>query len=211
MYTLLGSDPRLLNNDLWVQTQNLISEHLGSDPELINIDLWVWTQNVVSEPIGFTPRGYYLFNLGSNPDFKIVTVGFKPTLILGLNVFTCLCWKLVNTKVGSLKCASCSNWKVYIPKSYSFWVPLEVYIKRKSKIQCFGPVLSSWWFSIHLLELKIQLLWIPPCHTSKVASWLVDCWYEPHLWPYLSKNLLKVSKTVKIWQKCRTHEFSPVF
>ena len=111
MYTLLGSDPQLINNDLWVQTQNLISEHLGSDPELINIDLWVWTQNtisklvgsdphlinnklwagtqnVVSEPIGFTPRGYYLFNLGSNPDFKIVTVGFKPTLILGLNVFT---------------------------------------------------------------------------------------------------------------------------
>ena len=119
-------------------------------------------------------------------------------------------WGMVWT-LGSLKCASCSNWKVYIPKSYSFWVPLEVYIKRKSKIQCFGPVLSSWWFSIHLLELKIQLLWIPPCHTSKVASWLVDCWYEPHLWPYLSKNLLKVSKTVKIWQKCRTHEFSPVF
>ena len=113
--------------------------------------------------------------------------------------------------LGSLKCASCLKRKVYIPKSYSFWVPLEVYIKRKSKIQCFGPVLSSWWFSIHLLELKIQLLWIPPCHTSKVASWLVDCWYEPHLWPYLSKNLLKVSKTVKIWQKCRTHEFSPVF
>ena len=98
---------------------------------------------------------------------------------------------LMSDKVGSLKCASCSKWKVYIPKSYSFWVPLEVYIKRKSKIQCFGPVLSSWWFSIHLLELKIQLLWIPPCHTSKVASWLVDCWYEPHLWPYLSKNLLK--------------------
>ena len=97
--------------------------------------------------------------------------------------------------LGSLKCASCSNWKVYIPKSYSFWVPLEVYIKRKSKIQCFGPVLSSWRFSIHLLELKIQLLWIPPCHTSKVVSWLVDCWYEPYLWSFLSKNLLKVSKT----------------
>ena len=56
---------------------------------MINNKLWAGTQNVVSEPIGFTPRGYYLFNLGSNPDFKIVTVGFKPTLILGLNVFTC--------------------------------------------------------------------------------------------------------------------------
>ena len=41
MYTLLGLDPQLLNDDLWVQTQNLIYEHLGSDPELINIDLWV--------------------------------------------------------------------------------------------------------------------------------------------------------------------------
>ena len=102
---------------------------------------------------------------------------------------------LFNRSLGSLKCASCSNWKVYIPKSYSFWVPLEVYIKRKSKIQCFGPVLSSWRFSIHLLELKIQLLWIPPCHTSKVVSWLVDCCYEPYLWSFLSKNLLKVSKT----------------
>ena len=32
---------------------------------------------------------------------------------------------LINIKLGSLKCASCSKWKVYIPKSYSFWVPLE--------------------------------------------------------------------------------------
>ena len=67
----------------------MISKPVGSDPHLINNKLWAGTQNVVSEPIGFTPRGYYLFNLGSNPDFKIVTVGFKPTLILGLNVFTC--------------------------------------------------------------------------------------------------------------------------
>ena len=66
----------------------MISKPVGSDPHLINNKLWAGTQNVVSEPIGFTPRGYYLFNLGSNPDFKIVTVGFKPTLILGLNVFT---------------------------------------------------------------------------------------------------------------------------
>ena len=134
---------------------------------------------------------------------KYLTITWVREMLLSMYSLICI--------LGSLKCASCSRWKVYIPKSYSFWVPLEVYIKRKSKIQCFGPVLSSWWFSIHLLELKIQLLWIPPCHTSKVASWLVDCWYEPHLWPYLSKNLLKVSKTVKIWQKCRTHEFSPVF
>ena len=68
----------------------MISKPVGSDPHLINNKLWAGTQNVVSEPIGFTPRGYYLFNLGSNPDFKIVTVGFKPTLILGLNVFTCV-------------------------------------------------------------------------------------------------------------------------
>ena len=97
--------------------------------------------------------------------------------------------------IGSLKCASCSNWKVYIPKSYCFWVPIEVYTEKNSKIQCFSPVLSSWRFLIHLLELKIQLLWIPPCHTSKVASWLVDCWYEPYLLSSLSKNLLKLSKT----------------
>ena len=78
---------------------------------------------------------------------------------------------------------------------YAFWVPYEVYIKDFSKFHCFPPVLSSWWSSIHLLELKIQMWRIPPCHTSKVASWHVDYWYELHLWSSLSKIWLKVSKT----------------
>ena len=120
-------------------------------------------------------------------------------------------WMSKTMLIGSLKCASCSNWKVYIPKSYSFWVPLEVYIKRKSKIQCFGPVLSSWWFSIHLLELKIQLLWIPPCHTSKVASWHVDCRYDLHFWCYLGKILSKSLKTCKKWWFEQQCQISPVF
>ena len=81
---------------------------------------------------------------------------------------------------------------------YAFWVPYEVYIKDFSKFHCFPPVLSSWWSSIHLLELKIQMWKIPPCHTSKVASWHVHSGYELHLWSYLSKIWLKVSKTCDI-------------
>ena len=80
---------------------------------------------------------------------------------------------------------------------------VEVYIKDFSKFHHFTPVLSSWWFSIHLLELKIQMSRIPPCHTSKVASWHVDYWYDLHLWSSLSKIWLKVSKSGKNWQYCR--------
>ena len=86
---------------------------------------------------------------------------------------------------------------------YAFWVPYEVYIKDFSKFHHFTLVLSSWWFSIHLLELKIQMWRIPPCHTSKVASWHVDYWYELHLWSSLSKIWLKVSKSGKNGQYCR--------
>ena len=86
---------------------------------------------------------------------------------------------------------------------YAFWVPYEVYIKDFSKFHHFTLVLSSWWFSIHLLELKIQMWRIPPCHTSKVASWHVDYWYELHLWSSLSKIWLKVSKSGKNWQYSR--------
>ena len=38
--------------------------------------------------LGFTPRCCYLFNLGLNPDIKISTVGFKPSLTAGLNDLT---------------------------------------------------------------------------------------------------------------------------
>ena len=86
---------------------------------------------------------------------------------------------------------------------YAFWVPYKVYIKDFSKFHHFTLVLSSWWFSIHLLELKIQMWRIPPCHTSKVASWHVDYWYELHLWSSLSKIWLKVSKSGKNGQYCR--------
>ena len=78
------------------------------------------------------------------------------------------------------------EWKSYI--SYAFWVPYEIYIKDFSKFHCLPPVLSSWWSSIHLLELKIQMWKITPCHTSN----------ELHLWSYLSKIWLKVSKTCDI-------------
>ena len=94
---------------------------------------------------------------------------------------------------------------------YALWVPYEVYIKDFSKFHCFPPVLSSCWSSIHLLELKIQMWRISPCHTSKVVSWHVHSGYELHLWSYLSKIWLKVSKTCHIscfLQYCR---FLPLF
>ena len=78
---------------------------------------------------------------------------------------------------------------------YAFWVPYEVYIKDFSKFHCFPPVLSSWWSSIHLLELKIQMWRIPPCHTSKVASWHVHWRYELHLFPSISKIVKPKSKS----------------
>ena len=94
---------------------------------------------------------------------------------------------------------------------YAFWVPYEVYIKDFSKFHHFTPVLSSWWFSIHLLELKIQMSRIPPCHTSKVVSWHVDYWYDLHLWSYLSKIWLKVSKTGENWCFLQYCQFLTVF
>ena len=94
---------------------------------------------------------------------------------------------------------------------YAFWVPYEVYIKDFSKFHHLTPVLSSWWFSIHLLELKIQMSRIPPCHTSKVVSWHVDCWYDLHLWSYLSKIWLKVSKTGENSCYLQYCQFLPLF
>ena len=94
---------------------------------------------------------------------------------------------------------------------YAFWVPYEVYIKDFSKFHHFTLVLSSWWFSIHLLELKIQMWRIPPCHTSKVASWHVDYWYELHLWSSLSKIWLKVSKTGQNSCYLQYCQFLPLF
>ena len=94
---------------------------------------------------------------------------------------------------------------------YAFWFPYVVYIKDFSKFHCFPPVLSSWWSSIHLLELKIQMWRIPPCHTSKVASWHVHWRYELHLLPSLSKIWLIDSKSGKNWQYCRKHKILQVF
>ena len=111
-----------------------------------------------------------------------------------------LCWvSLTNsrTAVSHIRnCHFCITFKFedesYI--CYAFGVPYEVYIKDFSIFHHLTPVLSSWWFSIHLLELKIQMSRIPPCHTSKVVSWHVDYWYVFHLWSYLSKIWLKVSR-----------------
>ena len=91
---------------------------------------------------------------------------------------------------------------------YAFWVPYEVYIKDFSKFHHLTPVLSSWISSIYLVELKLRT---PTCHTSKVASWHVECWYELHLLWSLSKIWLKVSKSVKNGQYYRKHQFSLVF
>ena len=43
--------------------------------------------------------------------------------------------------------------------------------------------------------MQFLLLSTPTCHTSKVASWHVECRYEPHLMSSLCKILLKVPKT----------------
>ena len=113
--------------------------------------------------------------------------------------FKCVNIQMYDRAIGSVSrtCHFCITFdfedESYI--CYAFWVPYEVYIKDFSKFHHFTLVLSSWWFSIHLLELKIQMWRIPPCHTSKVASWHVDYWYDLHLWSSLSKIWLKVSKT----------------
>ena len=119
-------------------------------------------------------------------------------------LFFRICWstsRKSNTNISWCReCHFCMTFDLegecYI--CYAFWVPYEVYIKDFSKFHCFPPVLSSWWSSIHLLELKIQMWRIPPCHTSKVASWHVHSGYDLHLWSYLSKIWLKVSKTCNI-------------
>ena len=51
----------------------------------------------------------------------------------------------------------------------------------------------------------------PPCHTSKVASWHVDCRYDLHFWCYLGKILSKSWKTCKkLWFE-QKYQISPVF
>ena len=83
-------------------------------------------------------------------------------------------------------------------KPFGSLIAYEVYMKDFSKFHFFLPFLSSWWSSIHLLQLKIQMWRIPPCYTSKAASWHVHWRYELHLFPFLSKIWLKVSKTCDI-------------
>ena len=83
------------------------------------------------------------------------------------------------------------------PKIWNFPYVSSLFFLKASlrdflKFRCFHPVLSSWWSSIHLLELKIQKSKITPCHTLKVASWSVHWGY---LWSSLSKIWLRVSKT----------------
>ena len=97
------------------------------------------------------------------------------------------------------------------PESCSFWVTDIGNISFSTQIQCFHQVLASWLSSISLLELKIFLLTTPPCHTSKVASWHVDCRYELHFWYYLSKILSKSWKTCeKLWFE-QLRQILPVF
>ena len=132
-------------------------------------------------------------------------------------LFFRICWstsRKSNTNISWCReCHFCMTFDLegecYI--CYAFWVPYEVYVKDFSKFHCFHPVLSSWCSSIHLLELKIEMWRIPPCHTSKVASWHIHWRYELHLLPSLSEIWLKVSKSVKNWQYCRKHEILQVF
>ena len=104
--------------------------------------------------------------------------------------------------LGGAKFASKLNSKMNTPESCSFWVTDTGNISFSTQIHCFHQVLASWLSSISLLELKIFLLTTPPCHTSKVASWHVDCRYELHFWSYLGKILSKSPKTGEIWHYC---------
>ena len=102
--------------------------------------------------------------------------------------------------IGCARKALFSKSKMNTPESCSFWVTDTGNISFSTQIHCFHQVLASWLSSISLLELKIFLLTTPPCHTSKVASWHVDCRYELHFWYYLSKILSKSWKTCKkLW------------
>ena len=107
---------------------------------------------------------------------------------------------LIYPFLGCLKFASKLNSKMNTPESCSFWVTDTGNISFSTQIHCFHQVLASWLSSISLLELKIFLLTTPPCHTSKVASWHVDCRYDLHFWCYLGKILSKSWKTCKkLW------------
>ena len=113
--------------------------------------------------------------------------------------------------IGGAKFASKLNSKMNTPESCSFWVTDTGNISFYTQIHCFHQVLASWLSSISLLELKIFLFTTPPCHTSKVASWHVDCRYDLHFWSYLGKILSKSPKTGEIWHYCSNHNFSHVF
>ena len=107
---------------------------------------------------------------------------------------------VMHVSLGCLIKALFSKSKMNTPESCSFWVTDTGNISFSTQIHCFHQVLASWLSSISLLELKIFLLTTPPCHTSKVASWHVDCRYELHFWYYLSKILSKSWKTCeKLW------------
>ena len=117
-------------------------------------------------------------------------------------ILTCITkhFKPIDDPLGGAKFASKLNSKMNTPESCSFWVTDTGNISFSTQIHCFHQVLASWLSSISLLELKIFLLTTPPCHTSKVASWHVDCRYELHFWYYLSKILSKSWKTCeKLW------------
>ena len=118
---------------------------------------------------------------------------------------------ILTPALGCLKFASKLNSKMNTPESCSFWVTDTGNISFSTQIHCFHQVLASWLSSISLLEMKFFLLTTPPCHTSKVASWHVDCRYELHFWSYLGKILSKSPKTGEIWHYCSNHHFLHVF
>ena len=120
-------------------------------------------------------------------------------------------WYGITLQIGCLIKALFSKSEMNTPESCSFWVTDTGNISFSTQIHCFHQVLASWLSSISLLEMKIFLLTTPPCHTSKVASWHVDCRYELHFWSYLGKILSKSPKTGEIWHYCSNHNFLHVF
>ena len=130
--------------------------------------------------------------------------------------FVCWCCAVplptaVHAWLGCARKALFSKSKMNTPESCSFWVTDTGNISFSTQIHCFHQVLASWLSSISLLELKIFLLTNPPCHTSKVASWHVDCRYDLHFWCYLGKILSKSWKTCKkLWFK-QSCQILPVF
>ena len=119
-------------------------------------------------------------------------------------------------KISTLSTRGCQKSTFFeIGLEYPWKLFLLGHWYRKYKFFQSNPLFSSSPGFLIVLHLpsgdEIFFVDNPPCHTSKVASWHVDCRYELQFWSYLSKILSKSPKTGKIWHYCSNPNFSHVF